>query len=174
MLVLVAKLIERLDAVLQRPDVLETGIRRRNHLVGSRIDRVGEVQSPEAAGHRHTVQARLDHGIEVLVGLGGIAHAAVLTVRAFGIHLFGVGGNGVGGDVTHDVQYAVIVVQGILVVLGCLVIFVLVSVVTLFEVHDALHQRTVLHLESYLGNVSIEICHTLYIFLIYFYLLFFL
>ena len=62
-LVLVAKLIERLDAVLQRPDVLETGIRRRNHLVGSRIDRVGEVQSPEAAGHRHTVQTRLDHGI---------------------------------------------------------------------------------------------------------------
>ena len=68
-LLLRTEAIEGLYAVLQGPDVLETGICRCHHLVGGGIDSNGQVQTTIAAGHGHTVQSCLVHGLQVLVCL---------------------------------------------------------------------------------------------------------
>ena len=86
-LVLVAEFIQGLDAVLQGPDVLETGVRGGDHFVDGRVGGNREVQAAEAARHGHAIEASLAGGFQVLVGLACIAHAAVFAVGAFGVHL---------------------------------------------------------------------------------------
>ena len=86
-LVLVAEFIQGLDAVLQGPDVLETGVRRGDHFVDGTCRGLREVQAAEAARHGHTVEAGLAGGFQVLVGLACVTHAAVFAVGAFGVHL---------------------------------------------------------------------------------------
>ncbi len=110
-LVLVAEFIERLDAVLQGPDVLETGVCRGYHFVDGRVGGNREVQAAKAARHRDTVEASLAGGFEVFVGLACVTNAAVFAVRAFGVHFFGVREDGVRGDVASDFEHAVVVVH---------------------------------------------------------------
>ena len=86
-LVLVAEFIQGLDAVLQGPDVLETGVRGGDHFVDGRVGGNREVESAKVARHRDTVEASLAGGFQVFVGLACVAHAAVFAVGAFGVHL---------------------------------------------------------------------------------------
>ncbi len=86
-LVLVAEFIQGLDAVLQGPDVLETGVRRGDHFIDGTCRGLREVEAAEAARHRDAVEAGLAGGFQVLVGLACVAHAAVFAVGAFGVHL---------------------------------------------------------------------------------------
>ena len=53
-MVLVAELVQGLDAVLQGPDVLETGICRGNHFVDGTCGGLREVEAAEAARHGDT------------------------------------------------------------------------------------------------------------------------
>ena len=53
-LVLVAEFIQGLDAVLQGPDVLETGVCRGDHFVDGRVGGNREVEAAKAARHRDT------------------------------------------------------------------------------------------------------------------------
>ena len=65
-------------------------------------------------------------------------------VRAFGIHLLGIGGNDIACDVAHDVEHLVIRVHGIGLVLWSLGILVLVGKTAFLELHDAWHEGAVL------------------------------
>ena len=158
-LFLVAKAIERLDAVLQAPDVLEASIAGRDNLVRCGIDCDRQVQATIAARHRHAVHACLNHGVEVLVGLRSISDATLFEVRPLGINSLSIGSHNVRHDVAHDVQHLVIRIHRIRKVLRSLVVLVFILVLTFLELNDALHQRTVLELELNLIYVVIIVCH---------------
>ena len=68
-LLLRAKLVECLDTVLQRPDVLEAGIGARHDLRSHRVGSDGHVQAVVAARHRDAPQSCLACSLQVLVGL---------------------------------------------------------------------------------------------------------
>ena len=146
-LVFVAEFIQGLDAVLQGPDVLETGVCGGDHFVDGRVGGNREVEAAKAARHRDTVEASLAGGFEVFVGLGCVADATVFAVRAFGIHVFGVREDGVRGDVACDFEHAVVAVHGVGVVFRRIVKAVLVGVAVFLELHDALHQRRTFKVE---------------------------
>ena len=80
-------------------------------------------------------------------------------MRAFCIHILGIGCYHIGGNITHHIQDTVITIHSIRIVLGCFVILVFVLVGTLLEFHDALHQRTVLQLELNLFPICIIVGH---------------
>ena len=107
-LVFVAKLVQRLDAILQRPDVAESGIGSRYNFGTHRIGCDGEVQASEAAGHGHAVESGLYHCVEVLLRAAGIFHAAVCTFRSFSVHAFGIGCDDFARDFSGDCQYLVV------------------------------------------------------------------
>ncbi len=146
-LVVVAELIEGLDAVLQGPDVFETGVCSGDHFVDGRVGGNREVQAAKAARHRDAVEASLAGGFQVLVGLACVAHAAVFAVGALGVHVFGVGEDGVGGDVASHFEHAVVVVHRVGKIFRRVVKAVLVGVAVFLELHDALHQGMAFEVE---------------------------
>ena len=162
-LVLVAEFIQGLDAVLQGPDVLETGVRRGDHFVDGRVGGNREVESAEAARHGHAIEAGLAGGFQVLVGLGCVADAAVFAVGAFGVHVFGVREDGVRGDVACDFEHAVVAVYRVGVVFRRVVKAVLVGVAVFLELHDALHQGRTFKVELNLWMVCVKIRHNAYL-----------
>ena len=162
-LVLVAEFIQGLDAVLQGPDVLETGVRRGDHFVDGRVGGNREVEAAEAARHGHTVEASLAGGFQVLVGLARVTHAAVFAVGAFGVHVFRVREDGVRGDVACDFEHAVVAVYRVGVVFRRVVKAVLVGVAVFLELHDALHQRRAFKVELNLWMVCVKIRHNAYL-----------
>ena len=162
-LVLVAEFIQGLDAVLQRPDVFETGVCRGDHFVDGRVGGNREIEAAEAARHRDTVEASLAGGFEVFVGLGCVADAAVFAVRAFGIHVFGVREDRVCGDVASDFEHAVVVVHSVGKIFRRIVEIVLVSKAVFLELDNALHQGAAFEVEFNLGVICVEICHSAYL-----------
>ncbi len=162
-LVLVAEFIERLDAVLQGPDVLETGVRRGDHFVDGRVGGNREVEAAEAARHGHAIESGLAGGFQVLVGLARVTHAAVFAVGAFGVHVFRVREDGVRGDVACDFEHAVVAVYRVGVVFRRVVKAVLVGVAVFLELHDALHQRRAFKVELNLWMVCVKIRHNAYL-----------
>ena len=140
-LVFVAKFIQRFDTVLQRPDVSETGICGSHYLGTHRVRRNREVQPVILARHRHAVHTGLDHGVQVLHRPAGIIHTAVVAVRAFFVHTFGIRGNHIGRDVAYDVQHLIIRIHRVGIVHRRIIKFVLVPEVALFQFHNALHHR---------------------------------
>ena len=137
-LVFVAEFIQGLDAVLEGPDVLETGVRRGDHFVDGRVGGNREVQAAEAARHGHAIEAGLAGGFQVLVGLACVAHAAVFAVGAFGVHVFGVREDGVRGDVACDFEHAVVAVYRVGVVFRRIVKAVLVGVAVPFSLSSTM------------------------------------
>ncbi len=162
-LVFVAEFIERFNAVLEGPDVLETGVCRGDHFVDGRVGGNREVETAKAARHRDTVEASLAGGFEVFVGLGCVADAAVFAVRAFGIHVFGVREDRVCGDVASDFEHAVVVVHSVGKIFRRIVEIVLVSKAVFLELDNALHQGAAFEVEFNLGVICVEICHSAYL-----------
>ena len=162
-LVLVAEFIERFNAVLEGPDVLETGVCRGDHFVDGRVGGNREVEAAEAARHGHAIEACLAGGFQVLVGLACVAYAAVFAVGAFGVHVFGVREDGVRGDVACDFEHAVVAVYRVGVVFRRIVKAVLVGVAVFLELHDALHQRRAFKVELNLWMVCVKIRHNAYL-----------
>ena len=160
-LVLVAEFIQGLDAVLQGPDVLETGVCRGDHFVDGRVGGNREVEAAKAARHRDTVEASLAGGFEVFVGLGCVADAAVFAVRAFGIHVFGVREDRVCGDVARDFEHAVVVVHSVGKIFRRIVEIVLVCKAVFLEFDNVLHQGAAFEVEFNLGVICVEICHNI-------------
>ena len=107
-LVFVAEFIQRLDTVLQRPDVAEAGIGLGHNLRTHGVGSDGEVEATVAARHGHAVQACLHHGVEVLLCAAGIFHTAVGAVGTFLIHAFCVGSNHFAGNLAGDFQYFIV------------------------------------------------------------------
>ena len=162
-LVLVAEFIQGLDAVLQGPDVLETGVCRGDHFVDGRVGGNREVETAEAARHGHAIEASLAGGFQVLVGLARVTHAAVFAVGAFGVHVFRVREDGVRGDVACDFEHAVVAVYRVGVVFRRVVKAVLVGVAVFLEFHDALHQGRAFKVELNLWMVCVKIRHNAYL-----------
>ena len=162
-LVLVAEHVQGLDAVLEGPDVLETGVRRGDHFVDGCVGGNREVETAEAARHRDTVEASLAGGFQVLVGLACVTDAAVFAVGAFGVHVFGIRENGVRGNVACNFEHAVVAVYRVGVVFRRVVKAVLVGVAVFLELHDALHQRRAFKVELNLWMVCVKIRHNAYL-----------
>ena len=113
MLILITELIQRLDTILQRPDVAKTGISRSHDLRthGVRSDR--EVQATEAARHGHTVQTGLHHRIQVLLRARGILHTAIGAMRTLRINTLRIRSDNLTRDLTGDLQHLVIRIHGV-------------------------------------------------------------
>ena len=162
-LVVVTEFVQGFDTVLQGPDVFETGVGGSDHFVDGGVGGHREVEAAVATRHGHAVEACLAGSFEVLVGLGGVANATVGTVRAFGIHIFGIREDGVRGDVASDFENAVVVVHSVGKIFRRIVEVVLVSVAVLLELDNALHQGTTFEVEFNLGMICVEICHSAYL-----------
>ena len=137
------KLIERVDAALQAPHVLEAGVCGRHHLREHGEDRDGQVQTTEAARHGDAPQASLAGSVKVFVSLAGIDHAVVFEVWSFLVHAFRVGLDDGLCHVVGDGQDALIVLDGIVVVDGSILELVFVGEVSFFQLNDSLHERIV-------------------------------
>ena len=86
-LLFAAELIERVDARLEGPDVLETGIGGGDDFRKHGERGVGQVETAVASRHAHAPQAGLARGVEVFIGLRSINHALVLQVGTFEVHV---------------------------------------------------------------------------------------
>ena len=159
-LLLRSKLIERVDAALQAPNVLETRIGRRDDLGEHGEDHIGEVQATVLTRHGDTPQARLAGSVDILDRLARIDHASIDEVRTFQIDRLTVRLDDVGGHVARNVQHALIVLYRIFVADGSVGKLILVSIALLLQLHDALHQR-VIEVELNLRMVGIVICHNM-------------
>ena len=157
-LLFAAKLVEGVNTRLQRPDVLEACIGSRDNLAEHGEHSVGQVKAAVAARHRHAPETSLAGGIEVLVGLGGIDHASVLEVRALEVNALRVRRNDVCSHVARDVEYLLVVLDGITKVNRCIVILFRISETLFFQLYNASHQGMV-EIEPYLGVVTIIVCH---------------
>ena len=71
----------------------------------------------------------------------GVIHTAVVAVRTFFVHTFGIRGNHIGRDVAYDVQHLIIRIHRVGIVHRRIIKFVLVPEVALFQFHNALHHR---------------------------------
>ena len=100
----------------------------------------------------------LGAGIEVLNGLGGINHAAILQMRTFEVNALGVGFNDIGGDVTRDVEHATIVLHRVFVIDGSVFVGVLIRKNAFLQLDDTLHQRVV-EVKLKILIIAIIICH---------------
>ena len=165
-LLLAAKAVQGLYAVLQGPYILESRIGCRNHLVGCRIYGYRYVQTIIATWHGYAVQSGLNHCLQVLVCLFGITHTAVLAMGTFGIDCLGIGRHNVFHYVGDDVQETVIAVHCVCVILRGVGITVLVGIVALLQLYNPRHQRTVLKFKFDLFAVHILltssfVCNTL-------------
>lgn len=158
MLVFVAELIERLDAVLQAPYVAEAGIGGGDDFGAHGVRRDGEVKAVVLAGHRHSVHAGLYHGFEVTLRAGGVFHAVAYVVGAFEVYSLGVVGDGGGANFAYDVEHAVIRIHGVVEVDGRVVEAVFVAEVAFFQFDNPLHQGVV-QLEPEFRMVCIIVCH---------------
>ena len=138
-LLLGTEFIQCIDARLQGPNILETGIGSRNHLRQHGEGGIGNIQATITTGHADTPKAGLASGVEVLISLGSIDHASILKMRTFQIHAFGIGLNDVSGNVTRYFEDAMIVFNGIIVIHGSIFKLVFIFKVALFELNDSLH-----------------------------------
>ena len=157
-LVVVPKLVEGVDAALQAPDVLETGVGARNHLAQHREHHVGQVQAAIASRHRHAVQPGFAGSIEILQRLAGVHHAAVHQVRPLLVHALAVGLDDGGGHLAGNFQHAPVVLDGIIVVDGCIGIGGRIGEIALSQLHNALHERMV-QVKTNLGTFGIIVVH---------------
>ena len=89
----------------------------------------------------------------------GVCHAAALAVGALGVDVEGVGGNGAGAYLAHDLHNLVVRVYGVVEVLGSRTVFAALCIAILLESDDALHHR-VRHLTLETVVVLIEIVHS--------------
>ena len=136
-----SKFVQRLGAVLQSPDVLETGVRTGHHLVGHHEADEREVQSVVLAGERHAAQPRVHDGLHVLDRTRSVLHVVADDPRAFVVHTLGVGGDHLAADLAGDLQHAAVVVHRVVEILRCIVVEVLLRETALFQLHDLAHQR---------------------------------
>ena len=162
-LIVVTEFVQGLNAVLQRPDVFETGVGRGDHFVDGRVGGHREVEAAVATRHGHAIEAGLAGGFEVIVSLASVANATVGTVRAFGINVFGIREDGVRGDVASDFENAVVVVHSVGKIFRRIVEIVLVSKAVFLEFDNALHQGAAFEVEFNLGVICVEICHSAYL-----------
>ena len=128
-LLFAGKFVDGLGAVLQTPDVYETGIGAAHHIGSHDVGYEREVEAVVAAGHRDTHQPGFYQGVEVLLRALGIYHVAVDYVGTLVVYVFGVGGNDFATDFTGDFEHLFVTVHGVLEVEGRIVIFFGIGVV---------------------------------------------
>ena len=140
-LLLAAELIQCVNAALQRPDVLETGICRRNHLTEHREHHIGNVQTAITTRHGHTVKTCLARCVNVLECLAGIDHATVLQMWTFLVDALAVGLEDGLCHLAANFQQATVVFDGVVVVDGCIRIGCSIDKAFLLQLNDPLHER---------------------------------
>ena len=156
---LVAEFAYDVHTSLQRPYIAESGIGARHHLRGHDEHYGREVQPVVASRLRQSVEARSGQHIVVALRSRGVCHAATLAVGPLGVDVEGVGGNGAGAYLAHDLHNLVVRVDGVVEVLGSRTVFAALRVTILLERDDALHHR-VRHLTLETVVVLIEIVHS--------------
>ena len=83
-------------------------------------------------------------------------------MRTLEVDALGVGFDDIGCHITGDVEYAAVVLYGVLVVHGCVVEFFGVLEAVFFEFDKTFHQG-MRQMEIYLRMVSIVVCHISYL-----------
>ena len=136
-----SELVQRFGAVLQPPDVLETGIGAGHHLVGHHEADEREVQSVVLARKRHAAQPRVHDGLHVLDRTRSVLHMVVNHARTLVVHTLGVGGDHLAADLAGDLQHAAVVVHRVVEILRRIVVEVLLRETALLQLHDLAHQR---------------------------------
>ena len=138
-----AEFIQRVDARLQRPDVLKSCICCGYHLRHHRKGDVGQVQSAITSWHRYAPQACLLGCFDVVKRFAGILHAPILKMRTFFVHVFRVGFDDVCRHVASDFENAFVVLDSIIVIYRSIIMVLFVLVVALLELNNSLHQRMI-------------------------------
>ena len=140
---LAGELVDGFGAVLQSPDILETGIAAGHHLVGHHEADERHVESFVLAGQVDTAQSGLADGIEVSLRTACIDDMVIHHPRSLLIDILGIGRYYVGAYSARYLQYAAVAVHRILEIRRCIVVHILVGEILLAQLHDFLHQRMI-------------------------------
>ena len=97
-----------LGAVLKTPDVCKSGIGPGHQFLRHHIRHEGEIESTVLTGQGHAVHTGLSEHSLVLCSTGCVGNAAVLTDRTVVVHLLGIGGDGVGAYLAHDLHHLIV------------------------------------------------------------------
>ncbi len=157
-LVFATEFIQGFGAVLQSPEVFEPGIGAADDVGSHNVWSDGEIESAKTSGHGHTHKSGLTACLKVADCSGGVGHASVAYGGTVVVYIGGVVGDDVAAEVAYDLQYAVVVVDGVIVVYGSVVILLCLRVVALFE-GDNLAHHGMRQVVAQVGIVCIEVCH---------------
>ncbi len=153
-----SKLVERLSAILQSPDVLETSISTSHHLIRHYEEGEGEVEPLVFARKGEPEESSLVENLDILCRSGRILNVVVHHLRAIVIDPFGVGCQHITTHLTDDLHHTGVAIHRILEVEGCVVVGAFICVVALLEIDDLLHQRVV-EVEAQVFIVGKKVCH---------------
>ena len=162
MLIFITKLIERLDTILQAPDITESCIFCCNNFSTHRVRSDGEIETAKATRHRHTVHTCAHHRLQISFCSRSITNAVAFMVRTFKVYSLSIIGNGSSCYVANYVEHAIVTIHRIGIVQRCVIKFIFVCKVAFFQLNDALHKRMV-QLELQFLMIAITICHISYL-----------
>ena len=138
-----SEFVEGFGAVLQAPDVFESGVGTRDHFIGHREKRQREIQSAVLARNGHAEQSGLVQRFDILCRARGVHHMVVYNPGTIVVDAFGIRSQYVAADFAADFHHATVAVHGILEVHGGVIVFAFVGVTSLPEFHDFFHQRMI-------------------------------
>ena len=141
MLFFVPKFVKGFGAILQSPEIFESGIGTRHNVGSHDIRHDGEVQPAVTARHGHAHQPGFTHGIKVLLCAAGVGYSSVGYRGAFPINALGIRGNNFGADLADHLEHALVAVHRIVEVDRRIIVFVFISKFAFFQFHNPPHQR---------------------------------
>lgn len=148
-------------AVLQAPDVLETGVGACDHLIRHHEIDEREVQPLVLARQRQPEQAGLTQRLDIASRARSVLHVIVHDLGTVVIDSLGVRSDHVAAHFADDFHHAAVAVLSVLEIDRRVVVRVLVGISFLLELHDLLHQRMI-HVELEILCVQKEISHSVY------------
>ena len=158
LLLLRAKLIERLGTILQSPDILETGIGTGDHLIDHDRTQQRQVQTAKTTRQSHTIQPGGMESSQIFDRTRGITHPIPLVVRTFTIHRLGIGGQRLATHLTGQLHHTTQRIHRIVKILGSKIILLPLGIAAFAQLQESLHQR-MLQLQLQICIIKKEICH---------------
>ena len=130
-------------AVLQAPDIPETGIGPADQFAGHHIRHQREIKAAETSRERNAVHAGLRQHIVIFLCPPCINDPVVLHPGALFVHRFGIRGDRIGRHVAHDFEHFLVAVHRVFEIHRRVIVFAFVPEPLFLEVHDLFHQGMV-------------------------------
>ena len=129
LLFFIGKFVNGFGAVLQSPDVYESGIGAAYHVGSHDVGNQREVEPVVATGDRDTHQSGFYQSVEVFLRAFGIYDMSVDNVRTFVVYVFGIGCNDFAAYLACYFEHFFITIHGVFEIEGRIVVFFGIGVI---------------------------------------------